>query len=302
MIARLPNCCLAAEFSFALSLFLQRFACAKKDSRWRNNQPRKSMLKLATVAVISLIAFNTFAEPEIKGSPTELTQYLRGVPRTATLVGEAEVRVPAHRAVLSLKVVTENKSLQESMRQNRDIGSQLVERLKKQGVPADRIQGSKFSSMPKFGIFGEKAKSYRVENVIRITVQDEKEFQSAAAVVDQWSEVQFAGVEFEYADKEALKEKAIEHACDNALQRKKLYEEKFGVQLTAVSFTQGNVMANDTANFGAYSKRAYDTSMKAGLPPASPGYSDSETQESISSFGELIYNAHVTVEYSVQPK
>ncbi|HLP75393.1 MAG TPA: SIMPL domain-containing protein [Candidatus Paceibacterota bacterium] len=260
------------------------------------------MLKLAAVTVISLIAFTTFAEPEIKGTPAELAQYLRAVPKTAVLSGEAEVRVPAHRAVVSLKVVTENKSLLEAMRQNRELGGQVAERLKKQGVPADRIQASKFASTPKFGVFGEKAKSYRVENVIRVTVQDEKEFQSAAAAVDQWSEVQFVGVEFEYADKETLKEKATEQACDKALQRKKLYEEKFGVQLTAVSFTQGNVMQNDAANFGAYSRKAYGISVTAGVPL--PDSSDAlvREQESFSSFGELIYNARVTVEFSVVPK
>lgn len=258
------------------------------------------MLKLTTITLISILSLTAFAEPEIKGTAVELTQYLRGLPKTTFLTGEAEVRVPAQRAVVALKVVTENKSLQDALRLNLDFRTRLTEQLKKQGVAAERIQSSKFSSTPKFGMFSEKAKSYRVENLMRVTVQDEKEFQAAAAVVDAWSEVQFGGVEFEFADKEALKGKALERACENVLERKKVYEEKFNVQLTAVSFTQGDVKSlNTAANYGAYSKRAYGLS--AGLPVESAP-ADAVADESVSSLGEMIYTGHVVVEYSVQPK
>jgi uncharacterized protein YggE len=258
------------------------------------------MLKLATIGLISLLSFVAVAEPEIKGSPAELAQYLRTVPKTTLLTGEAELRVPAQRAVVTLKVVTENKSLQDALRFNLEFRTRLAEQLKKQGIPAERIQASKFSSTPKFGMFGEKAKSYRVENLVRVTVQDEKEFHAAAAAVDAWSEVQFVGVEFEYADKTALKEKTLLLACDNAIQRKKVYEEKFGVQLTAVSFSQGEVKSlNAAANYGAYSNRAYGLS--SGVP-ADSAPAEAAVDESVSSLGELLYSARVTVEYSVQPK
>ena len=61
------------------------------------------------------------AEPEIKGTATELAQYLNAIPKLVTVTGEAEVRVPAHRAVLSLRVITENRSLQEAFRMNLEV-------------------------------------------------------------------------------------------------------------------------------------------------------------------------------------
>ena len=163
------------------------------------------MRKLTTLGFVLLLAFEVHGEPEIKGTAPELAQFLNGVSKTVAVTGEAEVRVPANRAVLSLKVVTENRSLQEALRANAELRGKLAEYLKQQGISADRIQASKFSSTPKFGMFGDKAKSYRVENEMRISVQDEKEFQRATGAVDAWAEVQYDGVEFEYADKETGK-------------------------------------------------------------------------------------------------
>ena len=98
------------------------------------------MRKLAAIGLVSLIGFHAFAEPEIKGTASELAQFINGVPKTVAVTGEAEVRVPANRAVLSLKVVTENKSLQEALRANAELRGKLAEYLKKLSIPADRIQ------------------------------------------------------------------------------------------------------------------------------------------------------------------
>jgi uncharacterized protein len=254
------------------------------------------MQKLATLGVILLLGFPVLAEPEIKGTAPELAQFISSVPKTVAVTGEAEVRVPANRAVLSLKVITENRSLQEALRVNAEARGKLTEYLKQQGISADRIQASKFSSTPKFGIFGEKAKSYRVENEMRISVQDEKEFQKAAGVVDTWAEVQYNGVEFEYSDKEAQKQNAIAKACDNAGERKKIYEDKFGLKLTPARFQEGTV-AQMNDNSENVRGRKYGSSWSSASLSASPA-----TGESVSSFGDLVYTAKVTVEYTVQPK
>ena len=50
-------------------------------------------------------------------------------------------------------------------------------------------------------------------------------------VVDNWPDVQFGGVEFEYGDKEVVKQQAIRQACDNANERKAIYESKLDLKL-----------------------------------------------------------------------
>jgi uncharacterized protein YggE len=260
---------------------------------------RQIMHKLAAIGLVSLMGFRAFAEPEIKGTASELAQFINGVPKTVMVTGEAEVRVPANRAVLSLKVMTENRSLQEALRANAEIRGKLAEYLKKLGISPDRIQASKFSSTPKFGMFSEKAKSYRVENEMRVSVQDEKEFQKATGAVDAWAEVQYDGVEFEYADKEAQKQNAIAKACDNAGERKKIYENQFSLKLTPARFNEGEIAQRNAgpANSAIPQQKDYSSSWSSLSPSASPA-----TGESISSFGELVYTARISVEYTVQPK
>jgi len=237
------------------------------------------------------------AELEIKGNPTDLAQYMNGIPKTVAITGESEVRVPAHRAVLTLRVTTENRSLQDAFRLNADLRGKIAEQLKKQGISSDRILASRFSSTPKYGIFSDKAKGYRIENVMRVTVQDEKEFQGATSVVDAFPEVQFGGIEFQYADREALKQQAIGKAIDNASEQAKLYAEKLALKLAPVAFTESSVYP-----LSVMAGNSSDNKLTAGLRNNVSTSPNESIEESISSFGELVYTARVSVTYSAQPK
>lgn len=257
------------------------------------------MRTITLLTALLALQLTASAEPEIKGTATELAQYLNGVPKTVTVSGEAEVRVPARRAVLSLRVTTDNHSLQEAFRRNSEVRQKIADVLNKQGISPDRIQSSRFSSTPKFGIFGDKAKSYRVENVMRVAVQDEKEFQAATSVVDACPEVQFEGVEFEYADRAALKQQALGKAIDNAGERAKIYEQKLALKLIPASFNEETALPMSPLN--ANYANAADSGRAVGFQAPSASTAGA-TEESVSSFGELVYTAKVNVDYSVQTR
>jgi uncharacterized protein YggE len=268
-------------------------------------RPTKNMKKLvASLACLLAASVIVRAEPEIKGTAPELAQFLSSVPKIVSVTGEAEIRVPVHHAVVTLRVTTENKSLAEALRSNSEMRSKLADRLKQQGIGADRIQASKFSSTPKFGLFSDKARSYRVENTIRVTLLDEKEFQIVASAVDSFAEVQLGGIEFEYTDREALKQKAISRACDNANERKKIYEEKLTLKLTPVSVAEGAILSQNAANAGyaMNEKTALTSGLRYNSASVNAPAVAEETPESVSSFGELVYTAHVTIEYTAQSK
>jgi len=260
----------------------------------------KSICILTFFLAGNLAGFTALAEPEIKGTVSELSNFITTIPKTVMVTGEAEVRVPARRAVVSLKVVADNKSLQAAMRANLELREKLTDYLKKQGISSDNITSSKFSSTPKFGMFSDKAKSYQVENEVRVSVQDENEFQAAAGVVDKWSDVQFDGVEFQYADKEAQKQNAIAKACDNARERKKIYEDKLGLKLEPVAFNEGQfgdgqslVSNQPVPSLGTFT---------GVLTVPSVASRDASSIESSTSFGEMVYTARVSVQYTVQVK
>ena len=270
----------------------------------------KTYLLLSIVTVsLTLVAR---AEPELKGTPSELSRYLQNVPiretpKAISIGGEAELRVPADQAVITLKVTTDNKSLHEALRLNQDIRTKLIAYLKSHGIPAERVHASKFSSTPRFGLFGEKAKSYKVENLVRITVEDEHEFQLAASTVAQFAEVQFVGAEFEMKDKEAMKAKAVAQACDNANQRKGLIEEKLGMSLKATGFSSTPVvqaMNSESARryYGSFAGIQTTAPLMSGMKEKAVGFDMINAAEDVSSFGEMIYTVGVTIEYRVEGK
>jgi hypothetical protein len=262
------------------------------------------MWKSATLVALTLIAVQLRAEPELKGSASELAGYLTAVPKLVSLTGEAEVKVPADRALISLKVVTENKSLQEASRVNQEIRSRILRTLAKQGIPNERVRPSKFSSTPKYGVFREKAKSYRVENTVKISAQDEKEFQAVANLVDAIAEVRYESIEFEHSDKDGLKAKALAQAIDKAGEKKKLYEERLGVKLSPKAFQETPAVALPPLSVQrAYAKQATYSSGVANQPAFSGvGDAQADDQDMPSSFAELVYRAQVAIEYTAEGK
>jgi uncharacterized protein YggE len=256
---------------------------------------------LTTFAALVLSATALVAEPEIKGTPTELSVYLAAVPRTVMLTAEGEIKVPSDRAMISLAVVTENRSLQEASRANQEIRARLIKTLAGQGIPADRIQASKFSSTPKYGVFAEKAKSYRVENVVKITALDEKEFQAVAQLVDGIAEVRYERISFDHSDRENLKQRAATQAIEKVAEKQKLYESKLGVKLTVKSFEEG---AGDDGSPIMGRRLAAGMVAKSGSMPMTRGVAFSPGAEVgdvelPTSFAELVFKAQLTVEFAV---
>jgi len=258
----------------------------------------KILLVIIGVALVTVPPVR--ADTELKGTPTELAAYLAGLPKTVNVTGESEVKVQADRAIITLKVSTEKKSLADALRSNEEVRNQLADFLKGRGLGSDQIRASRFSSTQKYGVFSEKAKSHRVDNLIKVTARDEKEFQTIASATDKFAEVSYIEAVFEHSGKESLKAKAIAQACDNATSHKKVFEEKLGLKLTPRRFTEGTVPIETPVS---------RPSFQGGSAPRAtpiPGIGDSRVfeagSEPISAFGELVFKVFVTVEYSVESK
>ncbi|MEO5802445.1 MAG: SIMPL domain-containing protein [Verrucomicrobiota bacterium] len=264
----------------------------------------KSIFRLLVCFTFISLASSLLAEPELKGLPDELSEYLKNVPKTVMVSGESEIKMEADKATVSLRIRTENKSFQESLRLNQGIRSKVIAFLIGRDVAADKIQAAKFSSAPKYAVFSDKVKAYTVENILKITVRDEKEFQAVASAADNWPEVHYEGAEFEQSNKDELKMKALRQACENATARKKIFEETLGVRLVAKRFFENAVSEPVWQNRTLYSG-AYEESSKAkGLTgiSAQSGTAPAAVIETMSSFGELTFKAKVAVEYSLEGK
>jgi uncharacterized protein len=251
---------------------------------------------IAAIIVMSLSA-SVLAEPNLTGTATELSNYLANIPQTVAVTGKAEIKVPADRAVIQLKVTTDEKSLQGAMKKNQTIRSDIKASLVAGGIAEDRIKGSRFSSTPRTGLWSEKVKSYKVENGITVSVASEDEFQLVAGELDKHPELSYQGMSFERSDKTQLKQQAIAQACEAAMAKKQLFEDKLGVKLTTVGFAQPDSVVI-VAGLGR--RTTLGLAANVSSAPASPAEGDEEA--GISQFDEMTFVAEVTLECRLGPR
>lgn len=254
------------------------------------------MRAICVCAVAMLMILPASAEPELKGSPAELTTYLSGIPRTVRATGEAELRIEADQARVIVKISTESKSLEDALKKNSGVRSRIAEELKTKGIPPENILGARFASLPQYGLFSEKAKSYRVENYIRVAVRNEGELRIVAAAIDAHQDVSYQGIDFRNSNEAELKQKVLGQACEAAVAKKKLYEDKLAVKLVIREFTEEMVgkesphlvrgRRGKLASIANVQRDAYEST---GEGDASPG-------EGGSQFDEITYRARVAVE------
>ena len=253
---------------------------------------------------IASFAFSVHAaEPEIKGTPTELAAYLSSLPGSVQIVGEGEIKTPADRAIVSLRIESENKSLAEAIKVNQSVRAKLATFLKEQGIGAERIQPAPFSSTQKQAIFSDKVKSHKVSTLLKVTTHNEQEFQSATRSVDQFSDVAYVRAEFEHSDKDALKGRATAKACDDAERQKRIYEEKLGVKLVTRNIQDEKQFAAPMMRRGyAVADGVLTSGLKTPAYARAAGPGQVEASEEETPFGELVFSARVLVEYSVERK
>ena len=243
------------------------------------------------VAALLLGCPAAFAEPEIKGSPSELTGYLNTVPGTMTITGDAEEKVQADRALVTLKVATEEKSLEDALEENDKARAELTKKLIEKGISEDRIKALSFSSTPQQGFFSDKVKKYKIENFVKVTVTGDQEFRAVAKLVDDLDEVDLGDIEFEHSQKDELEQKVLAKACDEAVALKGIYEKHLGVKLTTKRFWQNVAPAPRMARpaMQAAGIAKFDSlDMATGAESSAPAF-----------LSELVFRAAVVVEYTI---
>lgn len=249
------------------------------------------MTRLQTVFSLLLVSsLPLFAEVELNGNPQELTAYLNSIPETVTIDGKAEKKIPADRAIIRLKVTTENKSMDAALAANRLLREEITTKLLAAGLTTNRIQAAQFSSTPESGFFSDKVRSYKVSNTMKATVINEAEFRAVAALIDAHSEITYETTEFELSTKKDVEHQLLAEACQDATTKKAIYETGLNVTLTPVRFHNGPVQLfqvrarmQKMASFSV--AEAADSSY---APPVQ--------------FDEMVFNASITVEYSLEAK
>jgi len=227
------------------------------------------------------------------------------VPELRKLLGESTERVKlsamesheaqADQLVVSATVRTESKTLAEAIAANRKSRQQLNTALAAHGVGGTNLVYKPFSFSTEKSFFGRKVRSYSVSSRMQITVRSESEFSDVIRTLESrnesWKLDSFAVRDSAAA---ANREKAQRKTIAEIKRRQALYESEFGVELTAVAFSEDirHGRHRYSGVVSAVPTVSYSTSRVLRSEPETESFNDS--------FGEVSYPAAMTVEFNVK--
>ncbi|MBE9515780.1 MAG: SIMPL domain-containing protein [Proteobacteria bacterium] len=248
------------------------------------------LLKYGVVGVL-LMAVQPLWATELKGSPSELSNYLLDQRKIVTIYGESEIKAEADKAIFTLTIKTEDDKYNEALTKNREMAKQVEKRLKSSGVRAADIKVARFSSTPGYGWFKDKPTSYEVNNDMKVTIRNNKQIQALAKIVDDMKKVFLTKTEFEHSQKEKSKLDVLDKALKQVTQKKSVYERNLGMRLQVVRVMDQRVRAvSPRPQRLAKRKRVASEAMMDSYPSSAPAPQG---------FGEMMYSASVSVEYVV---
>lgn len=248
---------------------------------------RKTIMLLLVVSLLPALAY---ADPVIKGTPADLQNYLSSLPKEVTLIGEAKLEIQAESGIINVRIRTEDTKLQAALQKNQQIRSEVTSQLIKSGMARDKITGMKFSSTPEYGFFGKKPNNYVVDNSLNITVENEKQLQDVAEMVDSYKEVFYQGIDLKEPEKEEIRGKLMKIALANARERQKVYEAELGVVLKPIIFEEKISLETEK-----------EIRRGRALYMAKEGLAASRDGDDNLSLGQQKYRGSVIIKYEVLP-
>lgn len=255
---------------------------------------KKYILLLAILPLSPLMIAR--AEPELKGSPEQLRQFLHPHARTTSLYAEAERKAYSDRAIVSLEIKTEADELALALERNTHLRRDIQTRLQNAGVKSENIKGAKFASSPQYGWFGRKLDSYKVSTRLVITTSDEKHLRLLAAIADDSKDIQLVATEFEHSEKERFEAEVKSEALKKVLAQKALYEQQLNVTLKPVNFHEGRIILEPTH---VARQRRQEKLILTQTKQTSSLY-DSDSAPSVpEGFDEVRYHTTMTVEFEI---
>jgi uncharacterized protein YggE len=164
-------------------------------------------------------------------------------PDTITVVGEATVKSAPDEAVLTLSVESDGKDPATAMNKNSASISDVVERLKHEGVKDDKIETSNVSvyAIRTYTENGqEKLTGYRATNTISVTMADAKQVGKILSAAIEAGANNVSGPVWQLTDNTKAVTEALKKAAQNARQKAEALADSLGVDLGDVVMMSEN--------------------------------------------------------------
>jgi uncharacterized protein YggE len=260
-----------------------------------------AMRNLIAVSVVMLVMVSSaFAEPEPRGTPSELTAYLRGLQRSIILTeitGESKIEAQADKAIVEISIKTENASLEACLKSNQEMRENIISELIEAGISAEETNAENFSSTPGYRSLTDKPGKYKAQTIVKITVTDKDKLPEIAKIVDTHSEVEYLGINFEHSKEKELQKQAINQAIDDMMKKKTEYEKKFNATLALRSFSEHSTIPQASQTCNSDMKASF---RNTSLQGSETSKSEVPIDKSPPPFGELVFTANVSGEFELR--
>lgn len=267
--------------------------------RRHHNNKSGAKMKGNSAAALLLSALATFsaqaAEPELKGTASELRQFLRTGNREVVLRGYAKQTVQADVGHVTVIVHTQAKDLTQAIVANAQRREAMAQAIQSQGIDAKAIHAQKFSSSPQFSWFGKTPTSFEVTNRLTVDVSDERQLMIVTAAGTNPPDVSIGEIKFEYSKQRELEEQVRRAAFDDALAKKSFYEQRLGATLRPAGFKYSDYSAQGIE--AGVLQEIVVTAQKSVSSARMPD----ENYAPVQSFDERDYEETVTVTFAVEP-
>ena len=183
------------------------------------------------VCGVLLMGSVTSAEPELSGSISEVEAHVSKSRKLVFLEGVAERTVESDRAVISMRISTQEKKFKDALVANTTKRTELVSKMTKAGIERDRIHVSKFSSTPSHGSWSGKVKTYGIRNTVRVEAESETELEVVAGLIDEIEGVALISFTFKNGEAEKIRKELTAESFAKLEEKKLFYEKTLGVAL-----------------------------------------------------------------------
>jgi len=195
-------------------------------------------------------------------------------PRMITVSGEASEQVAPDRAILTVSLVSKNRDLNITKRENDQMVEKLVAIAREFKIAKEKIATSGVYISPEYNYVQNKQQfiGYTVNRTLRITMDDISIHERVLSAIVDAKIDQVNGVEFALADPEKLVKNVRVKAVENARAKAQALAEAAGTKL-------GQVMNISTVDSGVMLPPRPMTAMRAemadsSVAPSLPGMID----------------------------
>lgn len=241
------------------------------------------------------------AQPELKGTPEELREFLHPEGRHVRIEGEAELKAYSDRAIVSLLITTEDRLLSKAIAANTELRETIAAQLTAEGIAANDIKSSRFSTSPQYGWFGDKPKTFEVVNRMAVRIATEAHLGAIAAVADANPEIDLSDLSFEHTKRDEFNQQVKMDALADVMKQKAHYEDALGLTLVPVSF--GDAQTHRYPTGGA---RALERSVSYMTESSAARSVDAYPSQAVTavpndtSFDEVSYEARLSVYFRIE--